>query len=544
MRQNLIQTCLLAMAFLALPAVTQAQFTYTTTNGTITITGYTGSGGNVTIPDTIGGLPVIGIGDYAFEDSDLTSVTVPNSATSIGHSAFEECFSLTNVIIGNGVISIGEYAFAYSSLTSVTIGNGVTSIGSYAFFECDGLDGIFFGGSAPGVGLHAFSVFHPFGDYGYYSPENATVYYLHSTTGWSNSFAGLPTVMLEGPPQFGTTTDGWNYVSDQIKNTLITGYADSNNAVVIPSIINGLPVTGIAPYAFYDSSLASVTIPDSVIGIGDSAFYECYYLTSVTIPNSVTSIGDSAFYECYSSTNVTIGNGVTNIGDSAFNQCSMKSVTIPNSVTSIGDYAFFSCVELTNLTIGNGVITIGDYAFGGTALTSVTIGSGVTSIGDYAFKGCEGLRNVTIGNSTTNIGDYAFTDCSSLISVYFSGNAPTADSSVFAYSLDYSGYGFDPATVYYLPGTLGWSNTFAERPTALWLPQAQTGDGNFGVRNNQFGFNINWTSGQTVVVEACTNLSNPVWLPVSTNTLVNGSSYFSDPQPANLPGRFYRLRSQ
>ena len=71
----------------------------------------------------------------------------------------------------------------------------------------------------------------------------------------------------------------------------------------------------------------------------------------------------------------------------------------------------------------------------------------------------------------------------------------------------------------------------------------QTNDGNFGVRTNQFGFNIAWAGGQTVVVEACTNLHNPVWFPVATNTLTCDSSYFSDPQSSNYPSRFYRLRS-
>ncbi len=88
-----------------------------------------------------------------------------------------------------------------------------------------------------------------------------------------------------------------------------------------------------------------------------------------------------------------------------------------------------------------------------------------------------------------------------------------------------------------------WGATFDKLPTALWLPQAQTGDDNFGVQTNQFGFNLNWASGQTVVVEACTNLANPVWNPVATNTLMDGSSYFSDSQWTNYPGRFYRLRS-
>ena len=71
----------------------------------------------------------------------------------------------------------------------------------------------------------------------------------------------------------------------------------------------------------------------------------------------------------------------------------------------------------------------------------------------------------------------------------------------------------------------------------------QTGDGSFGVRNNQFGFDFTWASGQTVVVDACTNLSNPVWQPVATNTLTSGASYFSDSKWTNYHGRFYRLRS-
>jgi len=63
------------------------------------------------------------------------------------------------------------------------------------------------------------------------------------------------------------------------------------------------------------------------------------------------------------------------------------------------------------------------------------------------------------------------------------------------------------------------------------------------VQSNQFGFTISWATNVPVVVEACTNLANPIWLPVATNTLTAGTSHFSDPQPANLPGRFYRLRS-
>jgi hypothetical protein len=75
----------------------------------------------------------------------------------------------------------------------------------------------------------------------------------------------------------------------------------------------------------------------------------------------------------------------------------------------------------------------------------------------------------------------------------------------------------------------------------LWNPRIQTGDGGFGVQSNQFGFNITGTNDFTVVVEACTNLASPDWIPLQTNTLTNGVFYFSDPQWTNFPNRYYGL---
>jgi hypothetical protein len=103
--------------------------------------------------------------------------------------------------------------------------------------------------------------------------------------------------------------------------------------------------------------------------------------------------------------------------------------------------------------------------------------------------------------------------------------------------------GDNQATAYYLPGTTGWEATLGNRPTALWLPQVLTSDARFGVQANQFGFTIAWASGRVIVVEACTNLANPAWSPVGTNTLLDGWSYFSDPEWTNYPARFYSLRS-
>jgi len=185
---------------------------------------------------------------------------------------------------------------------------------------------------------------------------------------------------------------------------------------------------------------------------------------------------------------------------------------IPGSVTNIGDGVFRGCGSLRSITIPNLV----------------------TSIGEWTFDYCISLTNVTIPYSVTNIGRVAFDFCTSLAGIYFTGNAPVLGEFVF--------YDDENAVVYYLPGTTGWGATFDGRPTALWKPQIQTSDVSFGVRTNEFGFNIRWASGQIIVVEACANLANPTWVPLQTNTLSSDSFYFSDPQWTNYPGRLYRIR--
>jgi len=198
------------LATLALPAAVHAQFTYTTNaDHTLTITGYTGSGGVVSIPSTINGLPVSSIGCRAFFYCfSLSSVTIPDSVTSIGKRAFSSCTSLASIHIGNSVVSIGDNAFAgCQRLTSVTIPNGltnigekafgicpslvgvtipasVTSIGKYAFLNCPRLTDIYFKGNTPSLGDDVFE-----GD------EKATVYYRSNTTGWGKTFGGRPTAV-------------------------------------------------------------------------------------------------------------------------------------------------------------------------------------------------------------------------------------------------------------------------------------------------------------------------------------------------------------
>ena len=132
------------LLWLLLPAPVQAQYAYTTNNGAIKITQYTGSGGVVTIPGTINGLPVTSIGDDAFSDcTNLTSVTIPNSVTTIEGWAFNDCTKLTSINIPSRVTSIGDSAFyGCTKLTSITIPSSVTSIGDSAFAGCTSLAAI------------------------------------------------------------------------------------------------------------------------------------------------------------------------------------------------------------------------------------------------------------------------------------------------------------------------------------------------------------------------------------------------------------------
>jgi hypothetical protein len=247
--------------------------------------------------------------------------------------------------------------------------------------------------------------------------------------------------------------------------------------------------------------------------IGAGAFLYCTGLISVTIPNSVTNFDEFAFADCLNLTKVSPGSGVVTIGQNAFESCS-KLVSIPftTSLVYVGWNAFESCSSLTNFVIPDSV----------------------TSIGSSAFIGCSGLTTMIIPASVTNMEDSVFFECPDLTNFYFQGNAPYVYYDVFDGTNE---------TGYYLPGTTGWSTNFSGLRMAPWLPQILPTSAALPTTTNQFSFNINWAIGQTVVVEACTNLTNPVWALLATNTINDGTNCFRDPLWKNYPGRFYRVRT-
>jgi hypothetical protein len=266
---------------LALPAAAQVQFNYVTTNGTITITKYTGAGGAVTIPSTINKLPVTTVGRYAFYDcTNLTRVTIPDSVTSIGDGAFGGCTSLTSVTIPTSVTSIGDSTFySCTSLTSVTIPDSVTSIGDVVFASCTSLTSVTIGNGVTSIGHHAFA----------------------SCTSLT-SFTIPNSVTSIGDMAFGECTSLTN--------------------VTIPD-----SVTSIGNSAFSRcTSLTSVTIPNSVSSIGDDAFSHCTSLTRVTIGNGVASIGRWAFWSCSSLIGVYFQGNAPSVGSSVFSDANNATI--------------------------------------------------------------------------------------------------------------------------------------------------------------------------------------------------------------------------
>ena len=366
---------------------------------------------SVTIPNS-----VTSIGGWTFSGcSGLTSVTIPTGVTSIGSSAFRGCSGLTSVSIPNSVTSIGVWAFGNCSrLTSVSIPNSVTSIGESAFIDCFSLTSVTIPNSVTSIGEQAFS-----GCSGLTSvtiPNSVTS--IGARAFWNCSrlttlnFNAINCQDLEGIRYYYSSTHTTYYYYPFSGTSLTT--------VNIGDSVQRIPANFVRDF----SDLTSVSIPNSVTYIGGWAFKGCSGLTSITIPTGVTSIGDNAFAYCSglttlnfnaincqnfdrngndyypfrgtSLTTVNIGDSVQRIPAKFVRGCSsLTSVTIPNSVTSIGGGAFAYCSGLTSVSIPNSVTSIGSSAFEGcSGLTSVTIPTGVTSIGGSAFEGCSGLTTL------------------------------------------------------------------------------------------------------------------------------------------------------
>jgi hypothetical protein len=475
-------------------ALQVGDFTYeinTPDTNTITLTGYTGAGETVHIPTTMDGKTVLAIGNSAFDRcTNLVEVTIPDSVLSVNDRAFNTCYSLTNVVIGSSVTNLGFYAFRYcTNLTNITIPNSVTTAGDALFFHCFSLSNAVIG-----------------------SGVNSDLTYVF----WD--CPALLNIEVHESNQRYSSHDG--VLFDKDLSALIRYPEARRGSYDIPESVNN-----IGEAAFYHADhLTHLEIPYGVTNIGQASLCYCLSLTNLTIPDSVLCIDYGAINHCSSLTNISIGSGVTYIGTNggfAVNTSLLSIHVDPNNP---------AYCSISGILFDKGKTEL--IAYPESRAGNYRIPDGVQSIGEFAFAYSEYLTNVTIPQDVVSI-NKAFSFCTNLEGVYFEGNAPTAPES----SLFWAG----SPSVYIRPGTTGWDTTFSEQPVVLWNPQIQTGNETFGVQTNGFGFNITELTNALVVVHACTNLEEDIWEPVFTNSMPNGSAYFSDPTWADHPARYYRL---
>lgn len=383
---------------------------------------------DVVIPDTVtnGGTTynVSSIGNDAFLQKGLTSVSIPDSVTYIGSSAFRNNLltsisisdnvttmqgrafesniletviigngvpnieSLTfydnqidNLIIGSGVLSISSNAFNANSLTSLTIPDNVTSVAANAFLDNE-LTNITFGNGLTNIGISAFGVNQL---ESITIPDNVTQ--IAASAFLNNPLTSVISLGTT-PPTINTAASGDSFSNDRSNiNLILTG--NTTNQYVTDS---GAQWTGFK-MVFEATSATTVKVSDYEAANGTTVSIPA----AITVPSvsvfNVTEIGDSAFAN-KGLTSVTIPNSVTTILTDAFATNSLTSVTIPDSVINIG-YTAFSFNSLSNIVIGANVDQIGIGAFVDNNLTDITIPSNVTYIGLLAFGNNPSLASVT-----------------------------------------------------------------------------------------------------------------------------------------------------
>lgn len=293
---------------------------------------------------------------------DENGVLTISGTGAIKRNAFGSNASIKEVVIEEGITEIGRYAFQVcEQIEKVTLPESLTTICDNAFLGCSGLKKIKIPQKCETIGEDAFY-----------------------------NCSGLEEILVADGNQVFDSRQDCKALIDSKSNTLLRGGKNS----VVPD-----GVTEIAKSAFAYTGITEITIPDSVIKIGEKAFAACELLKSVVLPANITSIGDDTFRLCSSLETVKLPEGLKTIGNDAFQSSGLQAVTIPNTVDSIEESAFSDCKNLTQITIPQGV----------------------TEISPACFWGCENLTLIMLPDSIKKIGYSAFYRCNKLETVLFCG---------------------------------------------------------------------------------------------------------------------------
>ena len=402
------------------------------------------------------------IGDYAFAQTTISELTIPETVEAIGNHAFAKCSSLTGIVIPGKVQTIGNHAFEYCrSLTNIEIPGSVETIGDYAFSDAWKLKTVTLNEGLKSIGEKAFN--------------------SSGTTEVLNVPSTLQSIGIDAFKDFKCKNV---HISDLCAWCNIDfGNAYSNpatyskrlylNGEMIENLVIPESVSAIKDYAFYwNRALKSVKFNEALQSIGVCAFFNCGSCTTLEIPGNVTYIDKTAFADI-SIKNLTFAYGPKPIvfdGVNGFSTIStrslscdrpleslnldfnnLESLTIGNSVTEIPAAKFKEASKLASLTLGNSLTTIGDEAFSGcSAITEVILPPSVETIGASAFAGSNNLTSIIMGHNVTTIGEKAYDLCPAQTVSITAQTPPTAPDNTFS---NYTGnlyvQGEDAVKAYY-----------------------------------------------------------------------------------------------
>ena len=420
----------------------QGDFEYTVSDGAVTITKYTGAGGDVTVPETIDGMAVTVIGESAFREVDsvkrvvipegvtkieagafgnciqLAEVNLPSTLTEIGAHAFYNCDLITNIYIPKKLQKtnnayIYEYAYGYvygpfygcDGLKNVTFEEGTTIIANGLFSNCPGLEEIVIPDTVTEIGSEAF-----------YNDTNLREVEFGENINVIRSSA------------FGKC--------GQLTKVEMKDQVEKMEAGIFAKC----------------TELTSVRLSKSLKEIGAHSFFDCDKLTSVEIPKSLEKTTNAYIYEyaygyvygpfygCDGLKNVTFEEGTTIIANGLFSNCpGLEEIVIPDTVTEIGSEAFYNDTNLREVEFGENINVIRSSAFGKCGqLTKVEMKDQVEKMEAGIFAKCTELTSVRLSKSLKEIGAHSFFDCDKLTSVEIPKSLEkTTDAYIYEYAYGY-----------------------------------------------------------------------------------------------------------
>ena len=364
---------------------------YEIQDGVVTITGCDSSAeGSLVIPEQIEGKPVKKIEPSAFQSSNISEITLPNTLEKIENETFALSPHLRKINIGNGVIRIGRAAFRFcQQLEEITFSKNLQRIDQDAFEFNKSLKEIVLPESLVSLGSGVF--------------RQCT---LLESVEISGKLDAIPSDTFGGCGRLKNIT-----LPESIKSI---GQAAFNHCQSLEDIVIPVNVTSIYDRAFWScTSLKNISLPDTLKTIGETAFAECKNLENVTIPGGITTFGNGAFQGCYDLKSVKILNGLTYIGGEAFSGCSsLESIILPNSITSIEYRAFQGCESLKSIQLPENLVTIEGSLFSGCeSLEEIKLPKSITAIGGSAFALCKSLKMIDLPDKITLIGPSTFAAC-------------------------------------------------------------------------------------------------------------------------------------